>query len=127
MVGHHLEFLSLKGSCTDSSEFIHVKMPHCWKSRVAAHLSIRTVFLCFTVVPELLWVAPEILRNHPRRSKSQPGDVYSFSIILFEMCTRNEPFITEPWYHTLEGKSSCADPKKLRQGAQFQNNFIYTK
>ena len=26
---HHLEFLSLKGGCTGSSESIHVKMPHC--------------------------------------------------------------------------------------------------
>ena len=34
----HLEFLSLKGGCTDSSESKHVKMPHCWKSHVTAHL-----------------------------------------------------------------------------------------
>ena len=33
---HHLEFLSLKGGCTDSSESSLVKMPHCWKSHVAA-------------------------------------------------------------------------------------------
>ena len=24
-----MEFLSLKGGCTDSSKSIHVKMPHC--------------------------------------------------------------------------------------------------
>ena len=36
---HHLEFLCLKGGCTCSSESILVKMPHCWKSHVAAHLS----------------------------------------------------------------------------------------
>ena len=24
----HLEFLNLKGGCTGSSEYIHVKMPH---------------------------------------------------------------------------------------------------
>ena len=35
---HHLEFLSLTGGCTGSSDIIHVKMPHCWKSRVAAQL-----------------------------------------------------------------------------------------
>ena len=28
---HHLEFLRLKGGCRGSSEFTHVKMPHCWK------------------------------------------------------------------------------------------------
>ena len=34
-----LELLSLKGGCTDSSESTYVKMPHCWKSHVMAHLS----------------------------------------------------------------------------------------
>ena len=33
----HLEFLSLKGGCTGSSESTLMKMPHCWKSHVAAH------------------------------------------------------------------------------------------
>ena len=36
---HHLEFLSLKGGCTGTSECTLVKMPHCWKSHVTAHLS----------------------------------------------------------------------------------------
>ena len=36
---HHLEVLSLKGGCTGSSESSLVKMPYCWKSHVAAHLS----------------------------------------------------------------------------------------
>ena len=35
---HHLEFLSLKGGCTGSSESTFVKMPHCWKSHVTAQL-----------------------------------------------------------------------------------------
>ena len=34
----HLEFLSLKRGCTGSSESTLVKMPHCWKSHVAAHV-----------------------------------------------------------------------------------------
>ena len=29
MTEHHLEFLSLKGGCTGSSESKHVKIPHC--------------------------------------------------------------------------------------------------
>ena len=33
---HHLEFLSLKGGCTCSSDSTHVKMSHCWKSCVRA-------------------------------------------------------------------------------------------
>ena len=35
---HHFEFLSLKGGCTGSSESTFVKMSHCWKSHVAAHI-----------------------------------------------------------------------------------------
>ena len=31
---HHLEFLSLKGGCTGSSESTFVNMPHCWKSHL---------------------------------------------------------------------------------------------
>ena len=34
----YLEFLSLKGGCTGSSESALVKIPHCWKSHVAAHI-----------------------------------------------------------------------------------------
>ena len=40
---HHLEFLSLKGGCIGSSESTHVKMPHCWKSRVAAQICCADV------------------------------------------------------------------------------------
>ena len=36
---HHLEFLSLKGGCTGLPESTLVKMPHCWKSHVTAHMS----------------------------------------------------------------------------------------
>ena len=35
---HLLEALSLKGGFTGSAESTRVKMPHCWKSHVAAHL-----------------------------------------------------------------------------------------
>ena len=36
---HHLEFLSLKGGGTCSSESTIVKMPHCWKS----HFTVQIV------------------------------------------------------------------------------------
>ena len=35
---HHLEFVSLKGGCTDSSESTLVKMPHRWKSHATAQI-----------------------------------------------------------------------------------------
>ena len=40
---YHLEFLSLKGGCTDLSESALVKMPHCWKSHVTLILFCRKV------------------------------------------------------------------------------------
>ena len=35
---HHLEFLSLKEGCGDSSESTLVKMSNCWKSHAASHI-----------------------------------------------------------------------------------------
>ena len=51
---HHLEFLSLKGSCTGSSESALFKMPHCWKSRVTAQM----LFKKNEAIPQLLlfWI-----------------------------------------------------------------------
>ena len=37
---HPLEFLSLKGGYAGSSESTLVKMPHCWKSHVMAHMQV---------------------------------------------------------------------------------------
>ena len=47
---HHLEFLSLKGGCRGSSESTLVKMPHCWKSHVTAHIIVTT--LASKMVPD---------------------------------------------------------------------------
>ena len=44
---HHLEFLNLKGGCTNSSESAFFKMPHCLKSNIAAHIYIFVVFFFF--------------------------------------------------------------------------------
>ena len=41
LIEHHLEFLSLKGRYTGSSESTHVKIPHCGKSHVTAHLFMQ--------------------------------------------------------------------------------------
>ena len=37
----HLVILSLKQDCTGSSESTLVKMPNCWKSHVAGHISLK--------------------------------------------------------------------------------------
>ena len=51
MTKHHLEFLSFKGGCSGSSESTHVKMPHCWKSHVAAHFQLN-ILTCATEATE---------------------------------------------------------------------------
>ena len=40
---HQLGFLSFKGDCTGLSESTLVKMPHCWKSHVVAHILVTIV------------------------------------------------------------------------------------
>ena len=48
LIEHHLEFLSLKGGYTGSSESTIVKMPHCWKSHVTAHIMFDLGFTLFS-------------------------------------------------------------------------------
>ena len=55
------------------------------------------------MTPDLLWMAPEHLRVYPSLTASKPGDIYSFAIIMYEVCTRTEPYITEPWYISIQG------------------------
>ena len=47
---HHLEFLSISGGFTGSSEFTIVKTPHCWKSHVAAFIVISHLAVVYTLV-----------------------------------------------------------------------------
>lgn len=41
---------------------------------------------------ELYWTAPELLREDVVLPYSQPGDVYSYGIILSELLSREEPY-----------------------------------
>ena len=51
LLTYHLEFLSFNGGCTGSSKSTLVKMPHCWKSRVTAHLpNISGVHLILMII-----------------------------------------------------------------------------
>ena len=52
---HHLEFLSLKGGCKGSSDSTHVKMPHCWKSHVAAHMCFVLSIILSCLLLAALW------------------------------------------------------------------------
>ena len=82
---HHLEFLSLKGGCTRSSESTLVKMPQCWKSLVAAHIyNFRQQVVACTVINVIVhnFIYNEIQRfilhdknvGHMSRFKGQPRE-----------------------------------------------------
>ena len=64
---HHLEVLSLKGGCTGWSESTFVKMPHCWKSRLVAHMSdryksaFRKINFLISHPKHMLWVLKRIV------------------------------------------------------------------
>ena len=45
---HHLESLSLKRGYTGSSESTLVKISHCWKAHVAAHINLRLMVPFFS-------------------------------------------------------------------------------
>lgn len=57
--------------------------------------NLINIFILFHsfYLADLLWTAPELLRDVNLRKKgSQPGDVYSFGIIMQEVIVRGEPF-----------------------------------
>ena len=49
---HHLEFLSLQGGCTGSSESTLVKIPHCWNSHAAAQFTLKQNALTLSCLME---------------------------------------------------------------------------
>ena len=81
----HVEFLSLKGGCTSSSESTLVKIPHCWKSRVAAQIGFKKKFSfpsCHAVnlqVRQLLCIQ-KVSRGFYLRETSRRFDVQSTQI-----------------------------------------------
>ena len=60
---HHLEFLSLKGGCAGSSECTHVKIPHCWKSHVEAHMKFAVRRLKYVVSSVILIELDQVKRK----------------------------------------------------------------
>jgi len=42
-----------------------------------------------TTIGTIAWTAPEILRHEPYDERA---DIYSFSIVLWELCTRRVPY-----------------------------------
>ena len=82
----YLEFLSLKGGCTGSSESIHVKMPHCWKSPVTVQMD-NTIFIFSICMGYLLF---QYQGSH-KNSKTQFHD---FSTMFHDQqCNFNDYFM----------------------------------
>ena len=59
----HLRFLSLKGGSTGSSESTLVKIPHCWKSRVKAHIFGSIVYANAFCVYSCYAHGPDVTEN----------------------------------------------------------------
>ena len=105
---HHLEFLSLKGGRTSSSESTHVKVPNCWKSHVTAQMLIfktdplKTVkaltgtmcqgctITCIVQrdrTPNITWVTYNTLLLPCRRSRLLQGHGRVFACSSSDLCS----------------------------------------
>ena len=89
----HLEFLSIKGDRTGSSESIYVKMPHCWKSHVRAQMSMarkssaqgHRSFCCFITLLKCQFL------------------IIAVTVVFGEFCVDSD-------YNTLYCSSGCCGP-----------------
>ena len=75
LILHHLEFLSLKGGCTGSSESTLVKMPHCWKPHVTC--SFEGVDDNGAGVAALLEVARQVTSANKQGAKRQNTIIFA--------------------------------------------------
>ena len=80
---HHLEFLKLKGSCTGLSESTLVKMPHCWKSHVTAHIFF---ILCFTAPAAMVYVTVKEETNQKLHLSREPSNS-SWALLIGQLNT----------------------------------------
>ena len=80
---HHLKFLSSKDGCTGSSESALIKMPHCRKSDVTAHM--------FTGNDEILSDVPGIIHLSPKFGNkiAEEQPVKSGNANLTQVCVAN--------------------------------------
>ena len=98
---HHLEFLSLKGGCTCSSESMFVKMPHCWESHITAHLLYQSLHY----LPSLA----DMNSNYAGRSNEQEEVRYisvtkqPFSMCMYVIIEENrKPYNKCSFYKTMD-------------------------
>ena len=84
---HHLEFLGLKGGCRGLSESTLVKMPHCWKSHVLAHLCLNNGdhgISQFVILNSMWWMWLWITHIFYTR-----GDLCRSLFCVVVLCTRS--------------------------------------
>ena len=82
---HHLEFLSLKGGCTGSSESILVRMPHWWKAHVAAHMLFAYYRYNLNMISLYLLSIMSLFECHYDVSISvinPPANIYSTEMVV---------------------------------------------
>ena len=86
----HLEFLSLKGGCTGSSESTLVKIPHCWKSSVLAQnfmfswrkLAIWIPCLMGTVMAQKRR-DPDLITHNVHHQQEAKSSIFCHLLIIF--------------------------------------------
>ena len=83
---HHLEFLSLEVDCTGSSESIHVKMPHCWQSLVAAYLVMEVLQILRNGIKLIAdWVYNQITSTSNMVNDCFNHSMYLWYIFLYNL------------------------------------------
>ena len=82
---HYLEFLSLKGGCTGSSENTLGKMPHCLKSHVTGHL-LHTVYCISWFNVLVIFFSFEPIAPHKTTRQVYVFHSYYFLIFFCRSC-----------------------------------------
>ena len=78
LIEHHLEFLSIQGGCTGSSESTLVKMPHCWKLHVAAQFFKRNFpYMYSDIITHTLCCTISMFNKFTTKKSSDALDVYT--------------------------------------------------
>ena len=87
---HHLEFLSLKGGCTGSSESTLVKVPHCLKSHVTAQINVQYCFAYHQMLSHQMLSGFKVVFT-----VFKTASLYFFIILFCFVLTLNLPIATK--------------------------------